>query len=363
MDLRGRVACVNGKMGDEVADPPALRKLPRSAVVEKLVETTSAAAGYRSAARRFEMDRDSADARHWDALRHHMALRKTRSIAWGVEQDTRAAIDHWAPDEIAAWKPPPPPASRRDSSRRRDSSPTGNIRLAAEPPLAAAASVSLAIARETSAHRDMIQMEARTAEAEAEVARLRAELSACQHELSRNQQLAHELGVAMRCHQADMTTHHRQKTALAIKGEVRELRRAHQRLRLGAVQDIATMHGWLSEQLDGLQQLVGQSASLAATERWFLQKSLQSHLDTVTQEIKSQVSADFRRYVQPPSSTTPPHPPWTQAARGIRSRGTPYPSKTAVRHPTQILDELSDGSRDWGTGSMAYRQSLSSRTG
>ena len=152
---------------------------------------------------------------------------------------------------------------------------------------------------------------------------------------------------------------------LAISGEVRQLRHAHQQLRTGAVQEIGTMHRWLSEQLDMLQRMAGQSASLLATERWALQRSLQSHLDTVSQEIKSQVGVDLLRYTHPPSPSTPPHPPWTQAARGVRSKGTPHPSK-AAKHPQEILEELSGGrggSRSRAVDSMArgYLQSPSGR--
>lgn len=323
----------------------------RSAVVEKLAETTRAAVGYQSAARRAEVERDSVDARLWDSLR-----RRTRSSAWSVEQGARTALEHWTPDEITSWQPPPPPGLSRDyaARRRRGSSPTARSRPFAET--ARSDSIDLIMARETGARR---AIEARAAEAEAEVVRLSAELTACRRELARNRQLADELGVAMMRHHDDLATHHRQQTAIAISGDVRDLRRAHRQLRHEAVQDIGAMHRWLSEQLGGLQQLVGQSATLAATERWFMQRSLQTHLDTVTQEIKSQVSADFRRYMQPSSPSTPPHPPWTQAARGIRSKGTPHPSKQPAKQPQEILEELAAGSQSRAAGSMGFLKSLS----
>lgn len=341
-----------GASEDGQAPPPY-----RSAVLEKLVETTTAAAGYQSAARRAEVERDSVDARLWDALRHRMTARRTRSSAWSVEQGARAALDHWTPDEITSWQPPPRPSSRDYASRRRrGASPTTQGRPFAEPALSDP--IGLAMARETGARR---AIEARAAEAEAEVERLSGELTACRHELARHRQLADELGVAMLRHHDDLATHHRRQTAIAISGEVRDLRRAHQQLRHGAVQEISTMHRWLSEQLGGLQQLVGQSASLAATERWFMQRSLQTQLDTVTREIKSQVSADFRRYMQPSSPSTPPHPPWTQAARGIRSKGTPYPSKQPAKPPQKILEQFTGGSHSRAQGSLGFLESLSSR--
>ena len=119
--------------------------------------------------------------------------------------------------------------------------------------------------------------------------------------------------------------------------------------------EINAMQDWLTETLGGLQQLVGKTASMAAAERWYMQRSLQSHLDTVTQEIKSQVSADFRRYIQPPSPATPPHPPWSQAARGLKSKGTPYPGK----HPSEILEEMSGGAGTRAASSLGFLQSLS----
>ena len=396
----------------------------RSVVETLLSEANSVAAGFhespRGRARRHEAERDAVDARLWDSLRRHSHCR-TRSGAWGVEQDTRAVLEHWTPEEIAAWNPPLPSASnhsthsdqcrsplcvplrgglslrrsasmrhmncpgagRQYSSRQRRTGASPPARHFAEPPFSV--SIGLAMAREAGARQ---AIEARAADAEAEVARLGAELAACRHELARNRQLAEELGTAMVRHQdalgksllslwlslalsdslplsISLATHHRQQAVLAISGEVRQLRHAHQQLRTGAVQEIGTMHRWLSEQLDMLQRMAGQSASLLATERWALQRSLQSHLDTVSQEIKSQVGVDLLRYTHPPSPSTPPHPPWTQAARGVRSKGTPHPSK-AAKHPQEILEELSGGrggswSRAVDSMARGYLQSPSGR--
>jgi uncharacterized coiled-coil protein SlyX len=359
---------------DSSPDGPPLAKPYRSAVVEKLVESTSRADASLSAARTAERERDSVDARLWATQRHQSEQRRVSSIAWEVEMDTRARLGRWTPDDIASWRPTSPPKAwhhRRAGSPVRLASPVAATAAAAATAHAAAyysgysapptvsASVGLIMAREAG-ERQAVEARAaeadmRTAEAESEVTRLSAELTSCRLELARNRRLADELRGAMRRHNRDLAQHSRQQVALAVQTEVGELRHAHRQLREGAAREINAMQDWLTETLGGLQQLVGKTASMAAAERWYMQRSLQSHLDTVTQEIKSQVSADFRRYIQPPSPATPPHPPWSQAARGLKSKGTPYPGK----HPSEILEEMSGGAGTRAASSLGFLQSLS----